>query len=782
MGSRLVTASTISAALTALVLIAGSAAASSLRPPTEANRIVFTANRGQWDSSIVFRAGIGADATVWFAENGAFYQLSRVVSGEQRNDPLDSNHGRSENLMIRATFVGAKTDAEIIGEGQLNYDCNYFLGNDASRWRTHVPNFEAVLYRDIYSGIDLRYYANGSQLEYDFVVAPGADPGQIRIKYEGVENLRVNDSGELEIETGWGKLTERIPYVYQTVDGQRKQLDGAYELQSDNTFGFVLTGNYDPELPTVIDPVIVYSSFFGGGAYDYAWDIFVTETGEAYFTGVTNSQDFPTQFPLQEEIVGQLDFVLAKVDLETNIMIFGTFIGGALDEARPHIDVDDHGTVYMCGRTYSADFPTVNAYDDVMDGTNDGVVMKISSIGDMLLYSTFLGGNDQELATDIAVDEEGHAFVSTITFSQDFPVVNPYQVTPSQGTKDCTVSKFTPMGDALIYSTYLGGVQDEESRGIAIDQSGCVYIAGKTYSRDFPVANAWDSLLESGEDVFLAKLNPEGNDLVFGTFMGGADDDYAGGIALDRNGDIYLVGGTESADFPTQNAYQPVFMGGGDYVGNDMFVAKFSGDGSELLYSTFLGGTHDDHWGGVAVDRYGHVYIVGNTYSIDFPLVDPVDDIFAHETEAVVARLSPDGSQLEFSSFLGGNSTETAQAVRLDEMRNIYIVGDTRSPDFPVVDPSVSEFAGGRDFFVTKIEIGCCDGLRGNFDYDDDDLVSPVDVVAMVDWLYAGADDPTCFEEADFNGDGLVDAQDLILLVEFLWITGVPSAECYIEQ
>ena len=356
--------------------------------------MAFTENQGQWDEEVLFRADAGG-ATMWFSSDGAYYQFTRTIETEEYSI-VDKRYGMPddvtlsgveglhrqpdsvETMMIKASFVGANHGVEIKGTGAIDYKCNYFIGNEPSKWRTDVPNYDAIVYEDIYSGIDLKYYGNGKQMEYDFIVSPGADPSQIAIRYDGARSLTVNAAGELVVETEWGEVIERRPVVYQMVNDTRVAVAGEYTLTGPKSFGFALGFDYDPDLPLVIDPVLTYSTYLGGSNLEHGWGIAVDGSGCAYVTGWTRSTDFPTQDPYDASLGGSCDVFVTKFSASGNTLIYSTYLGGSDggDEA-DGIAVDGSGCAYVTGYTGYSDFPTQDPYDASFNGNGDVFVTKL---------------------------------------------------------------------------------------------------------------------------------------------------------------------------------------------------------------------------------------------------------------------------------------------------------------------------------------------------------------------------------------------------------------------
>jgi len=452
--------------------------------------LAFTENRGQWDEKALFKAVVGA-ATFWFCQDEVAYVFARdtnelINNGEPQGpempgipDKFDRPRYKKESLVIKAQFIGANPEAEIVAENRLSHNNNYFLGNNPSRWATDVPNYSAVTYRDIYPGIDLKYHGNGHGMKYDFIVNPGADISQIRIRYDGVEELSVTANGDLEVQTSFGPIHENIPSVYQETAGGMREMRGRYIIPEPGMFGFEVEG-YNPSLPLVIDPELLYSTYLGGGGNDQGYGIAVDGSGCAYVTGETGSTDFPTVNPYDGIQNGSYDVFVTKFSAAGNSLLYSTYLGGGGDDQGYGIAVDGSGCAYVTGYTSSTDFPTVNPYDGSYNGGSyDVFVAEFSPAGNSLLYSTYLGGSGDDCgyadSPGIAVDYSGCAYVIGYTGSTNFPMVSPYDGSYNGGVEDVFVTKFSPAGSSLIYSTYLGGSSNERGVGIAVDDSGCAY-------------------------------------------------------------------------------------------------------------------------------------------------------------------------------------------------------------------------------------------------------------------------------------------------------------------
>jgi len=690
-------------ALSKLFVVVFSGAIIAAEPPVSvittltSQPLTFTENQGQWDDDVRFRAYAGG-AAMWFTSGGAYYQFTRRVRVVSEENPLrrDSEPDELETMMIGVTFVGANPNPRLVGEEMTGYKCNYFIGNDQSKWYTDVPNYRAVVYRDIYPGIDLKYYGNRTQMEYDWIVPPFADYSQIKIRYDGSLSMSTSPSGELVVRTKWGTVVEQRPVIYQVVNNLRVPIEGEYVLKGDNCFGFEITGNYDWSLPLVIDPILTYSTYLGGDDGESGSGIAVDGSGCAYITGTTYSTDFPTVNPYQTYEEGVAAFV-TKLGSSGDGLVYSTYLGGSNLDVGRDIAVDGSGCAYVMGSTNSLDFPTLNPYQ-MNQGSDDFFVTKLNSSGNGLVYSTYLGGSTIDNGYAIAVDGSGCAYVTGNTYSSDFPTLNPYQT--FQGLVDVTVSKLSNSGSTLVYSTYVGGSGTDLARDITVDGSGCAYITGTTFSTDYPTENAYQTDPDPvREDAFVTKLNSSGNGLVYSTYLGGNDIDGGGGIAVDNVGCAYVTGGTQSTDFPTENPYQT------DQGSSDAFVTKFSSSGTGLVYSTYLGGSLYDVGSGIAVDDSGSAHVTGRTSSDDFPTANPYQtdqgggDVF-------VTRLNSAGSGLVYSTYLGGRDSDAGSSIAVDGAGSAYVTGSTESSDFPTVNPYQSDLAAYTDAFIAKLTPG----------------------------------------------------------------------------
>jgi hypothetical protein len=712
----------------------------------------FEANQGQANDRVRFLShgqGYGLfltndEAVLEVQESGVRIQ----DSGDRTGDPAafhelrqTAGHGPRITDVLRLKLVNANENSTVLGARELPGKVNYFLGNDPAKWRTNLPTFAEVRYRNVYPGIDLVYHGDqDGRLEYDFIVAPGADPDVITLSVGAVREPplpRIDRDGNLVISTGRGEVRFNKPVVYQEresevrgqesgeenqtgelkVDhsqstagnrpstvGNRQYRAGGFALDAQNRVRFAL-GPYDHTQPLVIDPSLTYSTYLGD-AGDQAKGVAVDSSGNAYVTGTTLSTAFPVANPLQanNKAKNGTAFV-SKLNSAGSALVYSTYLGGSVSEQANAIAVDSSGDAYVTGSTCSSDFPTVKPVQAGLKGVCDAFVAELNAAGSSLVYSTYLGGSGttesgtslSDEGLGIAVDSSGAAYVTGGTWSSDFPTVTPIQ--SYGGGEDAFLCKFAAGGATLAYSIYLGGTAQDQGNGVAVDSSGNAYVTGFTLSNNFPTRNSFQASNKATTNgtAFVAELNSTGSALVYSTYLGGSVMDSGEAIAVDSAGDAYLAGATWSSDFPTFIPLQP--NNAAKHGGSNAFVTKLNPGGSALLYSTYLGGSGHatnstpssggDTAYGIAVDPLGVAFVAGVTGSLDFPAVDALQTVnnSPDEFTAFIACLSSAGTELGYSSYLGGTGDDQANAIAVDASDNTYLAGRTTSPDFPTASP-----------------------------------------------------------------------------------------------
>ena len=662
----------------------------------------FEVNQGQADEAVKFISR-GHGYQVYLTGNEAVLVLqNQVRDPEQTSEKQERGQPEFRSSALRFKVSEAPTDSPLIGSGLLTGKSNYLIGNDPRKWHREIPNYSRVEYREVYPGVTLAYYGTQRALEYDFVVAPGVDPSQITMTVEGAEKIELADSGDLILHVDGERVYHRSPVSYQNVSGKRRPVASRYVLKGGNRdgwqIGFEVSG-YDAKQQLVIDPVIDFSTFFGGIGSDEGLAIAVDSSGAAYVTGTTYSNNFNTFAPLQTiNRGGKYDSFVAKINPSGTGLVYSTYIGGGGEDTAAGIAVDGAGNAFIVGTTNSTDFNTRNALQPNLSFVDDVFITKVSAAGNDLLFSTYLGGSSSDLGLAITVDGNGDAYATGSSASTNFPLRLPLQ-NINRGGNDVFVTKIKGDGSQLIYSTYLGGSQLDEAYSIKVDAGGNAYVAGGTISADFNTVNAYQpNNAGGGFDAFLAKINAPGSQLLFSTYFGGSGVDVAYGVTVDANNTPYITGHTFSTDFPTQNPLQA--SNGGEA---DAFIARFNSGGSGLIYSTYLGGSAGDFSRGIVVDSNSQPCIIGRTASTDYATRNPLQNTNRGNFDAFVSKLSSSGGQLVYSTYLGGASDDLGFGIAQDGANNVYLTGDTRSTDFNTKNPLQAANRGGLDAFVTKI-------------------------------------------------------------------------------
>jgi beta-propeller repeat-containing protein len=655
----------------------------------------FEANLGQTDKNVHFLSR-GPGYNLYLTANEAVLVLSKPNADVKRD--ARGAKAQQKSLALRMSLVGAARSPLVSGLEEQPGKANYFISGDRSKWRTNVPTYAKVRYQNVYPGIDLVYYGNQRQLEYDFVVAPGADPKKIVLGFKGADKLEIDAQGDLVLHAAGGDIRQHKPIVYQEIDGVRREVDGGYVIKPGKRVGFRLAA-YDTTRPLIIDPmVLAYSTYLGGFDGDYAMAIVVDADGNAYVAGGTAAPGFPTTAGAFQSAFpggfGTYTFV-TKLNPSGTALVYSTYLGsGNGYSSATGIAVDAAGNAYVTGGTQPpANYPTTpGAFQPANAGTyGNAFVTKLDPSGSALVYSTYLGGSTSDSGTGIAVDADGNAYVTGKAGSSDFPTTAGALQPAYGGSGDAFVTKLNPAGSALVYSTYLGGSSQEYSGGIAIDAAGNAYVAGSTQSANFPTtAEAFQAAFGGAGDAFVTKLNSTGSALVYSTYL---RDGRGTAIAVDVNGNAYVTGTTYSPNFPTTAAaFQTTYAGGyTGYSTGDAFVTKLDPTGSALVYSTYLGGSDGGEWSaGIAVDAGGNAYVTGDTASTNFPTtLDAFQTTYAGGydvytfRDAFVTKLNPTGSALVYSTYLGGNKVDSAHGIAADGNGNAYVAGSTNSSNFP---------------------------------------------------------------------------------------------------
>lgn len=664
----------------------------------------FIQNRGQQDPSVLYYHSSAVSQT-FFKRDSISMRISKPVAAQRGDEILPARGSRGPSVRteeeIRWSPVGAKSSAVVGGLNRLPGNVNYLRGSSSL---LNIPRFQRVSYTGLYDGIDVVFYGNDSQLEYDVILKPGADPHQLRFALRGAQAVKIDPAGDLLIQLKEGTVTQHKPLLFQQRKGALVGVQGSFRIlaqkKNDVVFGFEV-GKYDESLPLTIDPIINYSTYFGGSADEFFRDSTrIDSQGNIYLMGATLSADFPTVNPLQGVLKGAQDVFVTKLSPDASTVIWSTYLGGSGDEFLFGEAIDSNDRLWITGSTDSTDFPTQGAFQPTnAGGAVDGFLTRLSPDGTSLEYSTYLGGTGDEQTATPQFDSTGKVILTGFTTSPDFPTTVGAFGTTLDGSQDVFVTKFSLDGSTLEYSTYIGGSATEFIFALAIDDSGAAYLFGGTSSIDFPVINALQPNFGGGNfDTFLLKVDPTGATLAFSTFFGGSGDEFPSGIKLTASG-ILMSGRTFSTNFPVQDALQASLAGD-----QDGFLSKISTDGSTLLYSTYLGGTGADRIREFLLDGSGNYWVTGITASTDFPTQNPIQGAFGGGLfDSYASEISADGASLLFSTYLGGSDDDQANTLNSDASGQIYVTGLTKSKDFPIARPIQSVNAGGFDSFIVRL-------------------------------------------------------------------------------
>jgi len=651
----------------------------------------------------IVRHGPGITQTAVLTPTGLAAAMALHLQHHGHAHGTDQRHQpAAPPAVVQLVFAGANPAPQVVGLDALSGTANYLLGTNRHAWTTKLPTYGRVAYRGLYPGIDLAFHGRQGTLEYDWLLAPRAAAGRIRLAVHGAGHLQIDRQGDLLLQTVAGMLRQARPVAYQQVGGQRRPVTARYILRTGHEVGLAV-GAYDHTRPLVIDPVLSYSTYLGGSALDQGTGIAVDGSGYVYVTGDTFSSNFPTLTPEQATFAGGThygDAFVTKLTPDGASLVYSTYLGGSADEDVWKIVVDSAGEAVIAGYTASTNFPVVNAAQPTYGGgPYDGFVSKLSADGASLVYSTYLGGSGDDEGYGVALDGSGNAYVTGLTSSPNFPTTATAAQGYFGGYYDAFVTELSPSG-SLVYSTYLGGSSDDDGYAITVDGAGNAYVAGATASANFPVStNAYQPSFVGGcsrssctYDAFVAKISAGGTSIAYGTYLGGSGDDMAEGIAVDGNGDAWVTGNTASADFPTVNAPQSTF-GGGAY---DAFVAELTPDGSGLAYSTYLGGSGDDEAYALALDTSGNVYVAGETASTNFPVANAAQSTFGGGPyDAFVAELGAAGGGTVYATYLGGSGDDAAFGLAVAPDGSVAVTGLTSSTDFPTTNAVQSTYNSG---------------------------------------------------------------------------------------
>ena len=639
--------------------------------------------------------------------------------------------------VVKLELLNGNPKPTFVGNNKSNTYFNYFLGNDSKRWASHVGLYQEALVKNVYSGIDARYYYDGSSIRYDYIVHSGGNASEIKLNVQGSKAVSVNTDGELVFNTRFGDVKQTKLFAYQENNGSKQQIACQFE-KKDETISFTL-GSYDHSKPLVIDPLI-WSTFIGenGSEYNSRSSLILDGSNNAYVVGYTNSTNYPTTIGAYDQgHNGSYDVFVSKFSSDGASLVWSTFVGGNSNDLSSALTWDGNA-VYVTGYTASANYPTtIGAYDQSHNGSYDVFVSKLTSDGSTLAWSTFIGGSSLDAGNSLVVDGSGNVYVAGYTTSANYPTTTGAYDQSHGGSNEVLVTKLNSNGSSLIWSTFVGGTNSDVCRSLAVDGSGNVYITGGTTSPDYPTtAGAYDQVYGGGatDDVLVTKINSDGASLAWSTYIGGSNPDYGNSLTLDGSGNVYVAGYTQSSGYPTTTgAYDQSYNGG-----YDILVTKLNSNGASLAWSTFIGGSNTEYGNSLALDGSGNVYVAGETFSTDYPTTaGAYDQSHNGGSDIFVSKLTSDGVSLVGSTFIGGSANEYGNSLALGSSSMVYVTGYTGSPDYPTTTGAYDQgHNGGTDILISKLSFAADP-------YIPNTPMNAVNIThngAMLTWNYTGTD------------------------------------------
>lgn len=680
------------------------------------NKLYFIENKGQWDNDVLYLyKALGMD--VWITKRGLNLTLYKLERNEKDEEGLSSRYDspfrqNEDSLTIHRfviNFENSNNLPTVEGKHKLAYYHNYFISNDSKKHVTKVSLYKEVIIKNIYEGIDVKFYFDNGLLRYDFIVNPYADVSQIKFKIKGSFDSTINELNQLYIETFFGKLLIKDLHTFQSgelIPSQFIKTNDCWQID---------VGSYDKSKVLIIDPII-YSTFIGGSFIDQAQSMVLDSLGNMYITGTTWSIDYDTTAGvIQNYNAGNYDVFCTKLNSNGSDLIFSTYIGGSKADFGYDICLDKFGYIYLTGNTNSSDFIiTPGAYQSSILNTNesDCFITKINPLADSIIYSTYLGGERMDKGIRIKTDDNGNAYVAGITTSWQFDITpGAFQINGGYpytfGGCDLFITKLNPTGTGLVYSTYLGvyGSPDYFA-DIELDNNNCVYVLGSTVAHNFyttPGAYQTSMFVNNGfSDAFVFKLNKTGTACVYSTYFGGDKEDYTKDLAIDKDGNIYILGTTNSIVFPIT----PGAINEADNNYTKIYIAKLDSSLSTLKASAKFGSNNMDYVSSVQVDSSGNIWILGNTMATNYPVTSSAIQSSHHGSNDIfLTQLNPDFSRITYSTFIGGSSFDESIKLIYDKENTFYILGNSYSPNFPLTDSAYQNFTGAGAFDVVALKV-----------------------------------------------------------------------------
>ncbi len=655
----------------------------------------FEENRGQFAPEVRYAAR--ANGYEMYLTDTETVMVLYKARGREPKDGMDYT-------TLRMSIRGARPAKGWEQGKQVAGVSNYFLGKDPSSWRRNVPAYESVTAKQVQPGVDLVWYGKDRKLEYDLVVAPGVDPSMLEVAWNGARSMKVDDAGNLVLDTAFGQVVQQRPFVYQMVNGKQVKIEARYSLQPNAGARFELA-RYDRTKPLVIDPaVMVYSTFLGTQPTS-GRSVFADAAGNVYLLGQSFSPTFPFVTPFRSsQALGEI--YLAKFNPAGTALIYATYLGGSADDAPYALAVDGAGSAYVLGSSRSTDFPLKTPIQSTLNSTNplsgDTTITKFTPAGNDITYSTYFGGTNGTLPGSLSLAPDGGVYFATYLSGTLTVTPSPLVLNPSSAR--AIVAKIRPAGNSFEWLTALGDIVVAD---LTSDATG-VYFGGDNRSGRpaYPSVSAPPGLVQGrSDDGVVGKLNPTGTALLYYTHFGGNQYDQIDAITVDSTGALYVGGTTKSPDLPLQNPLRSYVapIGGANF--QDGFVAKLAPAGNSITYSTYIGGSGDDFIFDIAIDSAGGVALVGNTYSTDIPQVESLQTTSLGQQEAFIMKLKPAGNGLDFSTYLGGTGADLGYSIFSGTGGALYVTGVTAGTAFPTVNAFQSAQPGGFIAFLTKYTV-----------------------------------------------------------------------------
>ena len=683
----------------------------------------FVENKGQWDKEVRYLSS-SPGANTWITDKGIVYDVFNYEKGTDSNTVIKKGH------VVKMQFAGCN-NAAFSGFEKLETYYNYFIGNDKSKWQSYVPLYKKALARNVYDGIDIRYYYNGNSIRYDLLIAPGAGPEQIKMKFDGQENLSVNSSGEMEIETSIGKIKNGKILAYQMQDGKKIEIPCRFAIES-NSAGFIL-GEYDRNKELVIDPLI-YSTYLGANHSVSIFHLKIDNENKHIVAGKTNSIYYPTSEGAFKDTlehngsnIPRSDIFITKLDSNYHNILCSTFLGCKYDmiEKITNLKLDNKDNIIILGMTKSSKFPVTEdalKKNDDCDSTfldyYDIFITKLNPECSELIFSTYYGGKYSDGSGCMALDKEGNIILAGNSDSTDGLYISDNAICSEQREQDVFVSKISKDGDKVLFSTLIGAKKYAAAIDIALDSNENIYLLNSTKFNDYPISD--DAFLKSIEDSVyhsaLTIINPGGTQILYSTFIGSYSSFcHPECLHLDNDNDIY-ISGYAGSDFPVTEGSYKYLTKYGDYI----FLIKINNTTHDIMFSNLIGG----HGGGyecytsyIKTDADKNVYLTGMAYLEDYPFTDNAFQPYpmGYETDGFIVMLSPDGKDLLYCSGIGGSYYDEIHGLEIDKNNDIHVCGITYSYDYPVTEDAICPvFLGMEDGFICKFDTSGATSVIGN--------------------------------------------------------------------